>query len=63
MENEEETREKLVEQARIEAEEEVKQSFSPEQVSYEYYVQEAMRRILKEKGIEWKADEANTSID
>ena len=63
MENEEETREKLIEQARTEAEEEVKHSFSPDQVSYEYYVQEAMRRILKEKGIEWKADEGSVSID
>ena len=63
MESENQEMKEQIEEARKEAIKRVEEFMSSNQVGYQYYVNEAMKEILKAKGIDWRADENSGSVD
>lgn len=55
--------EELVREATVQAKEKLKGIIAPNQLGYQGFLDTEIRKLLKEKGIEWQPPNKGTSID
>ena len=55
--------EELVREATVQAKEKLKGIITPNQLGYQGFLEEEIKKILKEKGIEWHKENKGVSID